>query len=257
MEYEKPVDWRIQAIARLAKDLPPAYPGGPSHKAGAIIYPSTVTRESKGNTIGFIRPSPTALALSIAIKASKKAVKLRQTIAFEDVVTPHGSGKSVAKENTPHLYDYFEYCMIAVTFSFQALETFCNDMIAKNLKGTYSLQRRNSVKKVSADELQRIPPTEEKLSTILPDILKIESPKSKKVWQNFKELKRTRDTTIHLKTYDAYSQGKIDKESLFYEFFRTEADEFPRFALEMIKFFTNSKEAGPWLELARNQISDQ
>ena len=253
MKHKKPVDVRCHATARLKTDLPAAYTGGPSHKAGTIIYSATLTRDSKGKLIGFLRPSPVALSLNIAIKESKKAIKLRQTIAFQDNVTPHGPGKGVATENSPHLFDYFECCMVAVAFSFQALEVFCNDIIARNVKGTYKLQRRNGMADFSVDDLQRYPSTEEKLATILPDILNIDSPKSETVWQHFKELKRIRDTTIHLKSHDAYKQD-IDEESLFYEFFRTEADKFPQFALEMIEFFTDFKEAGPWLESAHNQI---
>jgi len=37
-------DWRIEAAATLAKDVPAAYPGGPSHKAGAHVYLSHVVK---------------------------------------------------------------------------------------------------------------------------------------------------------------------------------------------------------------------
>lgn len=242
---------RIPFIVRVKDDVPPAYPGGPSHKAGSALCLTTLTRDSKGNIIDFLTPCPIALALSIAIQASKRAIELHQTIDFRDVVTPYGPAKTATKISS--LFDYFECCMVAVTFSFQALEVFCNDIIGKKLKGTYKLQRKKNVIEVSVYELQRLPSTEEKLATILPDILKVNSPKSGKVWENFKELKKIRDTTIHLKSHDLY-KSDIDEESFFYEFFRIEADKFPRFALEMIEFFTDSKEAWPWLELYHKQI---
>lgn len=247
-------DWRIQAATKLAKDIPAAYPGGPSHKTGTPVYLTTLTRDFEGNYIGFITPSPTALALSIAVNAGKQAINLRRALAFKDVVTPHGPGKSVADENTPHLFDYFEQCMITVAFSFQALETFCNDIIANKLSGTYQLKRRNNSLEVSADELQRIATTEEKLATVLPDVLGLKSPKGKKVWQNFRELKRVRDTTIHLKSRDVYNHGNIDKESLFYQFFKLKVDKFPKFAFEMINYFTNSEQVPRWFKLAQDQF---
>ena len=142
---------RIPFIVRVKDDVAPAYPGGPSHKAGSVLCLTTLTRDSKGNLIDFLTPSPIALALSIAIKASKRAIKLRQTIAFVDVVNPHGPAKMTTKVST--LFDYFECCMVVVTFSFQALEVFCNDMIAKKFKGTYKLQRKKKVIEVSANEL--------------------------------------------------------------------------------------------------------
>jgi len=246
-------DWRIQAATRLAKDVPPAYSGGPSHKAGAPVYLTTVTRDSKGGNIGFITPSPTALALNIAASAGKKAMDLRRTLAFKNVVTPYGSGKSVANENIPHLFNYFEQCMITTTFSFHALETFCNDIIANKLKGTYQLKKRKKSFEVSSDELQRIASTEEKLATVLPSILGLKSPKGKKVWQNFRELKRVRDTTMHLKSYDALNRD-IDEESLFYQFFRLEVDKFPKFAFKLIEYFIVPQQSPRWFELAREQI---
>lgn len=242
---------RFHAMGIVKDDIAPAYQGGPSHKAGSAICLTTVTKNSRGDLIHYITPSPTALALSIAIKASKKAIKLHQTIDFVDIPSPDGLAKMI--KNNSLLFDYFECFMVVVTFSLQALEIFCNDMIAKKLKGKYRLQRENKVLKLSADKLQRKASIEEKLATILPEILEVNSPKHKKVWENFKELKRIRNTTIHLKAHESYT-NKIDEETLFYEFFMAEADKFPRFALEMIEFFTDSKEVSPWLESYRKQI---
>ena len=40
-------DWRIALATRLVKDVPAAYPGGPSHKAGAPVYVSSLTKHSR------------------------------------------------------------------------------------------------------------------------------------------------------------------------------------------------------------------
>jgi hypothetical protein len=234
-------DWRIAGVVTLAKDMAAAYPGGPSHKAGRPMYQLTLTKDSSGTPIGFTTPSPVALALSIAITAASRAVALRETVAFRDVITPSGPGKSVAHENLPHLYDYFECCMVTVAFSFQALEVFCNETIATRVSGTHELRRRNES-------------TEEKLAQILPGILGTESPKVKGVWQRFKELKRIRDTTIHLKQHDAYS-GDIDRESLLYQFFQRRMDRYPSIAVEMIDFFAVGVKQPRWLALAKERLN--
>ncbi|GAI28168.1 unnamed protein product, partial [marine sediment metagenome] len=52
-------------------------------------------------------------------------------------------------------------------------------------------------------------------------------------------------TTIHLKSRDVYNHGNIDKESLFYQFFKLKVDKFPKFAFEMINYFTNSEQVPP------------
>lgn len=244
---------RFRASGTLKEDIAPAYQGGPSHKAGSAVCLTTAIRDSKGDLIYYIAPSPIALALSIAIKASKRAIKVHQTIKFVDVPTPHGPAKMT--KNVSLLFDYFECFMVVVTSSLQALEIFCNEMIAKNLNGVYRLKRGNKVRKLSADKLQRNASTEEKLATILPEILEVNSPRHKKIWENFKELKKMRNTIIHLKDHEAYT-NEIDEETLFYEFFMTEVDKFPKFALEMIEFFIDSKEADPWLESYHKQLFD-
>lgn len=72
-------DWRIAAVARLAQDLPAAFPGGPSHKAGAPVYQTELVPTSKGEPLGFLTPSATAMALSIALGASRSAKRLFET----------------------------------------------------------------------------------------------------------------------------------------------------------------------------------
>lgn len=119
-------DWRIYAATRLAKDVPAAFPGGPSHKAGAPVYQTHLVKSKEGKYIGFLMPSTTAMALNIAVSASRRAKELRGKLEYKDVLTPHGAGKSVKDETTSILFDFFEQCMISVTFSFQALEVFSN-----------------------------------------------------------------------------------------------------------------------------------
>jgi len=245
-------DWRIQAVSRLAIDLPAEFPGGPSHKAGTPVHQSTSIRNSENQLVGFVTPSATASALSIAMKASIQAKELYEKLVFDDVITPDGKGISVNFRNVGPLFDYFEYCMITVTFSFQALETFCNRTIADKVEGTYNLQRRDGTKKtVAAIELEREASTEEKLATVLPAILSMKTPKGKRVWQNFLKVKRARDSTIHLKSIDQYHHQYSTKDSgrdtLFYQFLNNEPTDFPKASIEMIKYFVSVKEIPRWL----------
>src|ERR1700730_2196975 len=176
-------DWRIAAVTTLAQDLPAAFPGGPAHKAGAPVYLSSLTKHPKHNVIGFITPSATALALNAAVKNATKAKQLKETLALGDVVTPFGKGKSVVSENLPHLYDFFEYCMIAVIASFQSLEMFSNDVIGRELKGTFELGRNKETLKLTGEELERRASTDEKLGVVLPRLLAIKTPKGTKLWE--------------------------------------------------------------------------
>jgi hypothetical protein len=240
-------DWRIEVFGKLAHDVPAAFPGGPSHKAGEFVYfDPTLVRHPSYNAIGFITPSPTAMALNIASNAAAAAKSTRSQITFINGASPVGTVKTVTNETLPHLFDFFEQCMIAVTFSFQALEAFSNQQIQARLKGTYTVQRRSGPKDLSADELERELATEEKLATVLPDLFKVKTPKGKKVWERFVKLKRARDSTIHLKKRDARSE--LDMESLYFQFLNHDAKEFPRAALSMVEHFLPSKGGPLWMK---------
>jgi len=243
-------DWRIQVVTTITKDVPAAYPGGPSHKAGAPVYLVTPALDATGRMVSFTTPSPVAMALSIAHEAARQARKLRPTIAFTDVVTPRGPGRNVATENLPHLYDYFQYCMITVTFCFQAIEAFCNQSIADKLTGTFKLKRKKGHIGANAEKLQRIASTEEKLGDVVPLILGVSSPKGTAVWDEFLSLKHARGSTVHLKRDEVQPKG-LGRHSLFHEFFNQEVDRYVRATLNIIQLLLDPAKPPRWFVLAK------
>jgi hypothetical protein len=247
MDLRGLADWRVEKFGKSVTDLPAAFPGGPSHKAGTFVYfDPTLVRHPSYNAIGFITPSPTAMALNIASRAASDAVALRTRVVFSNSSSPIGTVKNVTQGSLPNLFDYFESCMIAVTFSFQALEAFSNQEIQTRLKGTYSIERKGEMKALTADELERELKTSEKLATVLPDLLKVKTPKGTKTWERFVKLKRVRDSTIHLKQRDA--QSKLDMESLYFQFLNHNAKDFPKAALAMVQHFKPLKGGPLWIK---------
>lgn len=73
-------DWRISAVTTLTEDVPAAYPGGPSHKAGAGIYQVCLVETEENEHVGFTLPSATAMAFNIALEAAKNASQLKSAI---------------------------------------------------------------------------------------------------------------------------------------------------------------------------------
>jgi len=66
------------------------------------------------------------------------------------------------------------------------------------------------------------------------------------------KLKRARDATIHLKSTDQYpnqyaKSQVIDHDTLFYQFLNNDPTEFPKFAINMIKYFAGVKGQPRWL----------
>jgi len=180
-----------------------------------------------------------ALALNIAINASQQAAELRSKITFDATVTPEGTGQSVAKEHLPALFDFFETCMVTITFSFQALETFCNQVIATKVHGTMKVKRKTH-EVMTAAEIERWLSTDEKLGQVVPILTGVTTPKGRKIWEAYKKLKDARDAIIHMKSHDQYPHGPnvtvVDDSSLFFIFLNGDMKSYPVAAIGMINY---------------------
>ncbi len=236
-------DWRIAAATRLSADVPSAYPGGPSHKAGTPVYQCSHI-EKDGGYLGFTIPSAPAMALNLAVASSERAKKILSQIEFDEVATPDGTGKSVSGSHIENLYDFFEQCMIAATFSYQAIEAYCNHVIITKLKEPLVVKRRNKKVSMSPKEVERNLSTSEKLSNILPKLVGVPTPKGKKVWEPYKILQSARDSTIHLKIHDQYATYN---DALFVRFLDGEAVAYPAASIGMFRHFMREDEPR-WLK---------
>ena len=245
-------DWRIHSVGRIAKDIPAAFPGGLSHKAGAPFYLVTSTRGIGKQPIGFITPSTPALALNISIKACVQSELLKNKIVYDEVLTPEGKGKTVSSENISPLFDYFEQSMMTIIFSYLAIETFCNWEIANNITEPFIIQRNKLEETFTVEELERKLSTEEKIHIVLPSIYRIPSPKGKKVWQDYKKLKHARDSIVHCKSIDQYPNrgisAPIDKDSIYFVLINNDMKTFVIYSILLIKYFNYEENPLPrWM----------
>lgn len=226
-------DWRIQAAARIVADVPAAYPGGPSHKAGSVLSQTTMAVTAQHPNLGFVTPSAAALALSASFRSADRAASLWNQVRYQKVVTPNGPGSGVS--NIVVLFDYFEEALAAANSSFQAIEAYSNATIARLLTGTMTVQRRDGAKQMTAEDIERYVSTSEKIATILPMLLSAPSIKGGGEWQLFEKLKEVRDASTHFKSGDQYpGSGKAEKGSLYYALLNTAPQEFPLTAVRVI-----------------------
>jgi hypothetical protein len=238
-------DYRIATVTKLAADVPAAYPGGRSHKAGTPIYQSSLVKNESSELVSFILPSSTAMALNLSLKAAKRANELKSKIEYSNVVTPEGSAIAVANESNEALFDYFEECMVAVTFAFQTLEVFSNHSISRHMSEGMEVKRRKGRLFMSPSELERQLSTEEKLSLVLPKVLNKTTPKGKQPWDSYRKLKVARDSTIHMKYTD---QQVLSSDTLYFQFLNTsDITSYPQAAISMLHWFT-SESVPRWLE---------
>lgn len=249
---ETPVlDWRVWKAATVGTVKGPP---GATVKPGDVMYAVSVMRDSALGKVSFITPSPVALALDIAIRSAKAAKTIRSQIRW---TRPDRDGIRWAETEDIHrLYRYFADSMIAVSFSFQALEAFANQVIVMSLQGTMEVERRKEMVQWTAGDIERKCTTEEKLATILPTLSRIASPKGTKLWERFVELKAMRDGTMHLKELNQYVRGTEDQQTLYYHFLNSDPKRHPQHAMEMIRYFTlPGRDA--WLRAAEDQLREE
>lgn len=249
-------DWRIWGYTFLTKDVPAAFSGGPSHKAGEPIFYASLTRNADGGLIGFTQPRPAAMAIDIAINTALRANALKQKLELMPTITPHGKGLQV--NNSSHLFDYFECCMVSVTFCVQSLDTFCNEIVEAYVKGTIPIRVDKKMKNLNKIQLQENFSLKMKIGTILPKIFSINSPENladPTIWKKYIELERVRNTTVHLKTSDENSGVNIDRDSLFSEFFKTNTKDYPSSSLDIMEYFKPNINNNEWITKAREKIS--
>lgn len=248
------VDWRVWKSAVVATDGPPLYPGGQAPKVGDRLYVVTTLKESPLGAFTFITPSPTSLALGVAIAAAQSAVRIRSAIKLEPSTQP-GQPEWLSTASLRDLYSCFEQCMVAVTFSYQAMEAWSNQVIEQSVVGTHEVKRKKVVNHWTGPEIERNCSTEEKLGTIIPEVTKFQTPRGSKNWQRLKHLKELRDSTIHLKSGDQYVRGASSETTLYSRLLAADPLEFPRTAIAIIKHFSGKPEGQEWLAGAEAQLA--
>jgi hypothetical protein len=238
-------DWRIQAASTTTTDIPAAYPGGPSHPAGSMLVMSSEVRPSSGKPVHFLTPSAVALALSIATQASTRAEKVKGTLSTGTAPSPDGIASFLGGD-TGQLFDYFEQCFVAVVFSFHALEAYSNYKIAYSMKGDISFKRGNKTVTFSKAQVERNCSTSEKLSVVLPKLLKVSSPVGGAEWQAYDELKSLRNSMVHLKSQHQWSSADGFNDSPYAFFVLRSPLTIPEPAISMISYFATDHEQ-EWL----------
>lgn len=251
-------DWRARAATTLAQDVPAAYPGGPSHKAGAPVVVVTIGPGLHRLPLSFVTPSSPALAVSAAIKSASAAHELRKKLLFDIHSGPTGSTEGVSDGTTVELFDFFEQAFVAIVFSYQSIEAFANEEVQRLVQRPYKVSFRGDLEELDADAIERWLPTEQKLVDVIPAFMRVRPPKKAKWWASFKSLTRLRNDTIHLKAGRAYPRALIGvpPPSIFHELLATKSlMVFPNTAIAAMRHFHEGRDLPGWLTSAEAIIA--
>ena len=196
-----PDDWRLQAFTHLAEDWVSPWSGVMSPQ-GTRITVSSVIPLTKKKQLTIPLPNATALLLNSAALAFIEARKIRNKSGIDK--TLHVEVNFPSDEDA---FDYIEKMIESIVLAFTALEAFVNETIPADY--FYARHHRSDVvlEAASKETIERHTSLDEKLTSVLPEVLQCASPKGGRSWHGYRQLKNVRDRIVHMKTDDRRSAG--------------------------------------------------
>ena len=229
-------DWRLRAVAALAKPFLSPWTGEMSPVGTAVIQSSSM--QVDGSKIGFCVPSAPALFLDLSKKARREAIGMKSQPTFVDFKP----GKS-AFIDSKNLFDFLEQMMASVVFAYTAIESFANLAVPENYIHKEIRKDGRCAEESSKEQIERFFSLEKKLE-LMPLWLtdqNITSPKGTALWEKFKKLEALRDRIIHLKTADLKTSNPTDPapDSIWQELIAI--PDTHQVANELIKYYSGTK----------------
>jgi hypothetical protein len=194
-------DWRLHTVARLSEDWKSPWTNQVSPK-GTRLTVSAILSMSKKKTLTIPLPNATALLLSAATKSYISAKALRDSSHLDTSLH-----EQVSFGSDGVVFDYYEHMISATVLAFSSIEAFVNEVIPDDF--IYARPRRSEVilEIAPKPEIERFVSLDEKLTMVLPEIFKCDSPKGSRCWQDYQKLKGVRDRVVHMKSEDRKSGG--------------------------------------------------
>ncbi len=164
--------------------------------------------------IEFLTPNIISMFVNISNESYKKAV-----LIFKNTISPKlikGEKVEFRSQELSLLYDYLEAIKVSVIFAYNSIEAFVNIAIPSDY--TYENINNRGIKEIwDKDAIHRWMSTSDKLSKILPELRKLDNPKDKKFWCNFKELEDLRNKIIHPKPVSKESNVSNEIHKSFFD----------------------------------------
>lgn len=233
-------DWRLQAISTLAKPFKSPWTGK-VHPIGEPVKAISIVKYGS-NKISFGLPNTTAMFLNKSYKFWKEADSILKNIQFIN---------SRHIKNETDVFNFFENIMASIVFAYTSLESFANEKILEDHIYTQERADKRCAETYSKEQIERFLSLDIKLDKILPEILGISSPKKKRLWNKYIELKNLRDRIIHMKSIDRKSSDpkKEIPDSIWRYLLKKDIPNMSASAKEIISYyFSKEKEAPRWFK---------
>jgi hypothetical protein len=236
-------DWRLAVAVRVSRE------GSPPE--GEIAWKMTATTDRVFGSVMFPTPSPVALPLSVALSSALKARLARNDVSFPKAMAD--GSRAAEGPQVAALYNYLEASMVAAIFSFQALEAFCNQAIARQVTEPFPIKQRKKERRLTAEQLERSLSTHDKLTVVLPRLFSTAFAGSEAAFGEYQALKDLRDDIVHLKSKDQYVRGRPDDTSVYHRMLQRDAVSFPSAAVGVMRHFIPSGRER-WLDAALDYL---
>jgi hypothetical protein len=200
-EAEPEDDWRLHAYSHLAENWISPWNGQVTPK-GARVTVVSVAQLSKKKQLTIPLPNATALLLNSSATAYASAQEIRES---NDIDNPRKNQVSFVSDKDA--FDYLERMIEAILLAFTALEAFVNETIPEDFEYAHNARSKIILEVKDKPNIERHVSIDEKLKAVLPEVLKCTSPTGSRSWQQYTQLKKTRDRLIHMKTEDRKSSG--------------------------------------------------
>jgi hypothetical protein len=153
-------------------------------------------------------------------------------------------------------FDFFENCIVGITFCFTALECFANLTIPDDYVYQYKekvplwgLKFLKIRKKINLHRDDKKLDLNTKLGIILPKIFNVETPKGKSLWGEYKKMEKLRNSIIHFKKVNL-TKVKCEEfnESLYAKLLLGEFINAYDTTIELIEYYYQNTEKPNWLD---------
>lgn len=194
-------DWRLQTTTHLAEDWANPWTNNTVPK-GTRVTVVSVIQLTKNKTLTIPIPNATAAMLNASARAFESASSLRASCQIDKTIKKEASFFSEADA-----LDYIERMIEAIVLAYSGIEAFANESIPINYVYAKHKSSKILLEASNKESIERYISTDEKLTSVLPEILGCKTPKGTHCWQNYKQLKDVRNQIIHMKTSDRKSSG--------------------------------------------------
>jgi len=206
----------------------------------------------KDKTIFYTTPNNIALSMNIMKKSFKRSFAM-----YNKLISSKKDKKIDFKDSERfELFDLFEELQTSIIFGYVAVEAFTNAAIPEDF--TFKKINEKGIEETwSKENIERWMQTSEKISKILPEILKSTDIKLELFWTNFKDLEKIRNKIIHQKTIN---KGTELNQSLYKDMLSPTIFQTIKSSIKVIDFFYNLNNAHPYFPLgmgiAKFQVSE-